>query len=46
MLMVHPLVLGSGHKLFEDGGPRVPLELLNSQTTTKGVVIATYQVAG
>ena len=44
MLMIHPLVLGSGHRLFEDDGPRVSLELAESVPTTKGVVIATYRV--
>jgi dihydrofolate reductase len=45
MLMIHPVVLGLGHKLFEDDGTRVPLELDGSVTTTKGVVVATYRVA-
>src|SRR4029077_20215604 len=45
MLMIHPVVLGLGHKLFEDAGTRVPLELDRSVTTTKGVVVATYRVA-
>jgi dihydrofolate reductase len=44
MLMIHPVVLGSGHKLFEDG-PRVLLELDGSVTSTKGVMVATYRVA-
>ena len=47
-LLVHPLVLGSGTRLFEgDGdGVRVPLTLADSVTTTTGVVIATYRPAG
>jgi dihydrofolate reductase len=44
-LMVHPLVLGTGRRLFEDGGPYRPLRLADSVVTTKGVVIATYQRA-
>ena len=43
LLMIHPLVLGSGRKLFSDGVPTTPLQLVNSITTTTGVVIATYQ---
>ena len=43
MLLIHPLVLGSGHKLFQDGSPLTTLRLVDSVTTTKGVVIATYQ---
>jgi hypothetical protein len=43
VLMIHPLVLGSGHKLFPDGTPLTSLRL--RVTTSKGVVIATYQPA-
>ena len=45
MLLIHPLVLGSGHKLFQDGGPFTTLRLVDNVSTTKGVVIATYQPA-
>jgi dihydrofolate reductase len=45
MLLIHPLVLGSGHKLFQDGSPVTTLRLVDSVTTTKGVVIDTYQQA-
>lgn len=41
-LLIHPLVLGSGRKLFDDG-QYAKLRLTNSVTTTTGVVIATYQ---
>lgn len=43
LLMIHPLVLGSGRRLFPDGGPSTPLRLIDSVTTTTGVVIATYE---
>ena len=42
VLMIHPLVLGQGRRLFPDGAS-ASLELTNSVTTTKGVVIATYR---
>jgi dihydrofolate reductase len=42
-LLIHPLVLGSGRRLFPDGTPVAPLNLTNSVTTTTGVLIATYQ---
>lgn len=42
-LLIHPLVLGSGLRLFRDVLPLAKLRLANSVTTTKGVVIATYQ---
>ena len=45
VLMIHPLVLGSGRRLFPDGGPFATLRLTHSVTTTKGVVIATYEPA-
>lgn len=43
VLLVHPLILGSGRRLFPDGIPHAKLELLESQTTPSGVVIATYR---
>jgi dihydrofolate reductase len=45
VLMIHPLVLGSGRRLFPDGSPFAALRLVDSATTTTGVVIATYQPA-
>jgi dihydrofolate reductase len=42
-LLIHPLVLGSGRHLFVDGGAYAAFRLLDSKTTTTGVVIATYQ---
>jgi dihydrofolate reductase len=43
VLQVHPLVLGSGRRLFPDAGPLAAFELAGSVTTTTGVIIATYQ---
>jgi dihydrofolate reductase len=45
VLLIHPLVLGSGRRLFTDGGASVALRLVDTKTTTTGVVIATYQPA-
>jgi dihydrofolate reductase len=44
-LLIHPLVLGEGQRLFGDGGPPADLELVGSKTTGTGVVIATYRTA-
>ncbi|MEU8380162.1 dihydrofolate reductase family protein [Streptosporangium sp. NPDC048865] len=44
-LMIHPLVLGSGRRLFPEGGSFAGLRLTGSVTTTTGVVIATYDRA-
>jgi dihydrofolate reductase len=46
VLLIHPLVLGSGRRLFPDGGPPMPLRLVDTKTTTTGVVIATYEPTG
>jgi dihydrofolate reductase len=45
VLQIHPLILGSGRRLFNDGDSRVALELVDSKTTSTGVVIATYRPA-
>lgn len=45
MLLIHPLVLGSGHRLFRDGSAFSTLQLVDSRTTGTGVVIATYKPA-
>jgi dihydrofolate reductase len=44
-LLVHPIVVGSGRRLFEDGGGRVPLKLVNSRTFSTGVLYLTYEPA-
>ncbi len=44
-LMVHPIVLGSGKRLFEDGDDRKGLELIDSRTFGTGVVYLAYQPA-
>jgi dihydrofolate reductase len=44
LLLIHPLVLGSGQRFFPPGA-FAPLELVDSLTTTTGVVIATYRPA-
>jgi dihydrofolate reductase len=45
VLLIHPLILGSGRKLFPDGSAFAALHLRDTKTTSKGVVIATYQPA-
>jgi dihydrofolate reductase len=45
-LMVHPLVLGGGKRLFEDGGEQEPLELVSSATFRTGVVSLAYRPSG
>ncbi len=43
VLLIHPLILGSGRKLFPAGSPLASLQLVDINSTTNGVVIATYQ---
>jgi dihydrofolate reductase len=42
-LMVHPVIVGSGKRLFKDGGGLKKLKLVDSNVTSTGVVILTYQ---
>jgi dihydrofolate reductase len=44
LLMIHPLILGTGIRLF-DRGERVELRLVDQVTSTTGVLVATYQPA-
>ncbi len=43
ILMIHPVVVGQGKRLFKDGDGLRRLKLTGSQTTRTGVIIATYQ---
>jgi dihydrofolate reductase len=43
VLLIHPLILGSGRRLFRDGGAVARLRLVDTETTATGVVIAAYQ---
>jgi dihydrofolate reductase len=45
VLSIHPLVLGSGRRLFPEGSPFAKLRLVDSVTTTTGVVIGTFEAA-
>jgi len=44
-LMIHPLVLGSGARLFREGVTRRPLALIETKVSTTGVLIANYRPA-
>jgi dihydrofolate reductase len=43
LLLIHPLVLGRGRRLFNDDSQRTALRLVDSVATTTGVVMATYR---
>ncbi len=44
-LLVHPVVVRSGQRLFEESVGQVPLELVESRTFSTGVLYLTYQPA-
>ena len=45
LLPIYPLILGSGRHLFPDGSALTRLQLISSQATTTGVIIARYRPA-
>lgn len=45
LLLIHPLVLGSGRRMFAGGGLSSSLRLVDSAVSTTGVLITTYQPA-
>ena len=42
-LMIHPVVVGTGRRIFEEGGGQKGLKLVDSRTFSTGVVSLTYQ---
>jgi len=45
-LITFPIVLGKGKRLFDEGSEARAFELVKSSTTSKGVVISSYERAG
>ncbi len=45
-LMIDPVVLGGGKRIFRADGSLRPLRLVDSEVTTTGAVLATYAPAG
>jgi dihydrofolate reductase len=45
LLTIHPLVLGSGRRLFAGGGALAKFKLVEATPTTTGVLIARYEAA-
>ena len=44
-VMIDPLVIGGGKRIFRDDGARRPLRLVDSHVTTTGAILATYAPA-
>ncbi len=45
VLSIHPLILGSGKRLFPEPGLLTKFSLVESVPTTTGVIIATYRLS-
>jgi dihydrofolate reductase len=45
-LLIVPVVLGQGTRLFPDAGPDRALDLVESRADSKGVTIQVYRPAG
>lgn len=45
-LKIFPITLGNGKRLFSDGTIPAGLKLIDSRTSTTGVIVATYERAG
>jgi dihydrofolate reductase len=45
-LLIVPVVLGQGTRLFPDTGPDIALDLVESRADSKGVMIQVYRPAG
>ena len=43
-LTIDSVLLGTGKRLFPEGGHASPMDLIDSQVTTTGAVFATYAV--
>jgi dihydrofolate reductase len=43
-LWIHPILLGAGERLFEEGVEPTALALTGTKTTQKGVTVLTYEV--
>ncbi len=46
LLLIFPVLLGTGKRFFAEGTPPRELKLIRSQTTSSGVLLNTYQPAG
>ncbi|MGY0490348.1 dihydrofolate reductase family protein [Streptomyces sp. WG-D5] len=46
ILLVYPVIVGQGTRLFPDTGPDAALDLEHSRTTPKGVTIQVYRPTG
>ncbi|WP_257013147.1 dihydrofolate reductase family protein [Rhodococcus sp. ACPA4] len=45
-LLIYPMIIGQGTRLFPESGPDIALDLVDSQVTSKGVTIQVYRPTG
>ena len=45
-LLIYPVIIGQGTRLFADSGPDVAVDLVSSRTTSRGITIQTYRTVG
>jgi dihydrofolate reductase len=43
VLLIHPVVLGEGRRLFSEGFPSTTFQLVASKTTSRGVLVGTFR---
>jgi dihydrofolate reductase len=46
LLIVYPVLLGKGKRLFAEGTPPRSFELVGTQALPSGIIVSTYKVAG
>jgi hypothetical protein len=46
LLLIEPILLGGGKRVFPADGAARPLELVETKTSTTGVLVCTYRPAG
>src|SRR6202790_3119548 len=46
LLIVYPVLLGTGKRFFTEGTPPLSFELVNTKAMPTGVILSTYKVAG
>jgi len=44
-LLIYPVIIGQGTRLFPESGPDIALDLLTSRTTSQGITIQRYRTA-
>ena len=45
-LLIYPVIIGQGTRLFPESGPDIALDLVASRTTSRGITMQTYRTAG